>query len=1006
VHDRPAAHDRPALTASGTSGSPAGLAGPAGPDALAGAGLSRPANWAAAARQAAESGQLILPSLVVASAATAAGVRPTPALSAITGVIRGADGAALTGACVTASGRRGAVSVVAGAGGRYVLAGLRPGSYTVSYEDCARPARYFEQWSGGADLAADAATVLVRAGQPTRLAPVTLRLTSPAAAVAAGRGLARRAGPAASRGDTISGVVRSRSGRRLGDVCATASMTTANFSEGTGTTTGPHGGYALPIESSGKWQVEFTGGCGGRGNYAPQWWRYASTPRKSTYLHARRGRRFRGIDASLRPGASISGVVRARRSGQPLSHICVVATGLRPMGGVQAQATTRADGSYLIKNLGTGKYQVRFNASCDRTGNYLGAGYRRPVAVTDGKTTTKINGELTQGGSISGVVTSHATGARLAGVCVDMTRGSNDFGAATNKAGGYSFGHLRPGRYSVSFTGGCGSRGSYAPQSYDGQANAEGATPITIGPGQVRTGIDAAMLPGATVTGRVTGRAGAGVPGICVALISRNYAGGLGRSFVANLDLDLLQVDLAVPPVTITGHVGRYRLANLVPGQYAAEFITGCGRGTARYGSQVFAPQGRGGGDWVWAGGGTVTAGVGVALRPAGSITGVVTGQRGRRLSRTCVLAIDRAAQGPLSATPLPGLSRRGVYRIGGLAAGRYKVVFLPCGRPVYAEQWYRRRSSAAGATPVPVRAGHVTRGINAALIRGGTLVGRVVSARTGRPAGEMCVFVGTPVGGTLNPALELGSTLGLTGPNGRYQIPDVPPGRWDLTPAPCLAPSPLAGIVYHGVRVRNGVTHTVATIRLPQAGGLAGTALGGSPATAEPGICVEATPVGGDGQPGTSVTGLGGRYTLTGLAPGRYRVLFTPDCVLGTAAVTPTVTSARVVAGRVTAGVGARLAADGGVAGTVSAGGRAAVGVCVGAFAPGGAAPTALAVTGAGGRYELDGLAAGRYQVEFTSGCGDSAYRAQWFDGATTRRGARPVTVAAGSLTSGINES
>ena len=106
-----------------------------------------------------------------------------------------------------------------------------------------------------------------------------------------------------------------------------------------------------------------------------------------------------------------------------------------------------------------------------------------------------------------------------------------------------------------------------------------------------------------------------------------------------------------------------------------------------------------------------------------------------------------------------------------------------------------------------------------------------------------------------------------------------MPPGRWDLTPARAWAPRGWPGSCTTACAVRNGVTHTVATIRLPQAGGLAGTVLGGSPAMAEPGICVEATPVAGDGVTGTGVTGLGGRYTLTGLAPGRYRVLFTPDC-------------------------------------------------------------------------------------------------------------------------------
>jgi hypothetical protein len=290
---------------------------------------------------------------------------------------------------------------------------------------------------------------------------------------------------------------------------------------------------------------------------------------------------------------------------------------------------------------------------------------------------------------------------------------------------------------------------------------------------------------------------------------------------------------------------------NLLPGQYAAEFITGCGGGTARYGTQVFTPQGHGGGDWVSAGAGTVTAGVGVALRPAGSITGVITGPHGRRLLGICALAIDRATQGPLSITPLTAISERGVYRIGGLAAGRYKVAFVACENSVYANQWYRRSSSEATATPVPVRSGRLTRGINAAMTHGGTVSGRIVSARTGRPAARICVFVGSLVGGTENPVLGLGLAINLTGPNGRYRIPDVPPGRWNVTAAPCLAAFPrLGGIVHHGVPVRNGFTHTVATIRLPRAGGLAGTVLGGSPAAAEPGICVEVTSVGGDGSP------------------------------------------------------------------------------------------------------------------------------------------------------------
>jgi hypothetical protein len=902
---------------------------------------------------------------------------------------------------VTASGSGDTVSVVSGAGGRYVLAGLRPGAYTVSYLDCARPAKYFEQWSGGADLASDAARVVVRASRPTRLAPVTLRLTSPAAEVAALRTQARRAGPAASRGDTVSGIVRSRSGHVLGRMCAGASMSTKTRGEIVATNTGGNGGYSLGIGTSGKWQVEFTGGCGDRGNYAPQWWRFAATPRKSTYLHARPRHNFRRIDASLRPGASISGVVTSRRSGQPLAHVCVVVTGTGAMNQIEMEATTGANGSYRIENLGTGRYHVGFVGACARTADYMNGSYPRLVAVTDGKTTTGINGSLASGGEIGGVVTSQASGAPLAGICVTISKdGFSDSGfEITSQTGRYSMKHLTAGRYQVSFTGGCGNPGSYAPQAYDGQPNPEGAMPIVLRAGQVLTDVGAAMLPGATVTGRAVSAAGAGLPGACVALISRNYAGALGQDPVANLLQNLL--DTAPPPVGETGSAGRYRLVNVPPGQYAAEFIVGCGHGSAAYGSQVFAPQAPGT-NWLWAGAGTVTAGVDTTLRPGGTITGVITGPGGRRLSGICPVAIDPATQGPISATPIPAITRRGVYRIRGLAAGRYAVGFVPCAGPGYAEQWYRRQPRESSATLVPVRTGRATTGINAAVVKGGRLSGRVLSGVTGRPVSRVCVFV---AGTEINSTAPVIGPVGLSRRSGQYQVDNVPPGVWNLDLATCLTRSPLAGIVYHGVRVRNGVTHKVSTIRLPESGRLTGTVLGGTPATAQPGICVEATPVAGAGLPGTTATGRGGAYTLGGLAPGRYRVLFTPYCALGTAALTPARTSSVVVrAGHATT-AGAQLAADGGIAGTVSAGARAAVGVCAGAFAPGSSSPAGVVSTGPGGRYELDGLAPGRYQVEFTAGCGDSGYPAQWYQGARTRGAARTVTVTAGSVTTGITE-
>jgi hypothetical protein len=68
-----------------------------------------------------------------------------------------------------------------------------------------------------------------------------------------------------------------------------------------------------------------------------------------------------------------------------------------------------------------------------------------------------------------------------------------------------------------------------------------------------------------------------------------------------------------------------------------------------------------------------------------------------------------------------------------------------------------------------------------------------------------------------------------------------------------------------------------------------------------------------------------------------------------------------------------------------------------------GGGAPT-LAVTGTTGDYQIAGVLAGGYSVEFTKGCGDASYLTQWYDGAASRARATTVTVTYGLLTDGID--
>jgi Carboxypeptidase regulatory-like domain len=941
---------------------------------------------------------------------TALGVTHQTALGTITGIVLGADGQPLARACVTATGPGGAVPALAGPGGQYAVRELRPGAYTVSYADCLHPARYFEQWSGGSALAADAARVTVRPGQVTRLAPVTMRLTSPAAELAASQ-RATAADPARAT-DLVTGIVRNRAGRPLAGIC----VIPLSPQQAAPVKTGRDGRYRLRIGTRGTWGVRFAGGCGNRASSAPQWWRRRPSDQGITYLHAAPGRSFRGIDATLRPGAAITGIVRAAGSGhQPLPGICVLADGMGALRQVQFQTVTGPGGRYRVPNLGTGRYQLAFFPYCGQKGDYLYASYPRPVAVTDGHTTRNVSVGLVAGAELRGTVTSAVSHAPLSGICVvyQQVNGPYEDFAMTSRAGTYSLTQMTRGRYQVGFAAGCGSRGSYAPQYYLDQSSAAGATVVSVATGQVRSGINAALTPGATISGTLTSTAGHPLPGVCVLLTPRSQlvpANPIFSDFVPT-QVDLLAYLGGLSDQATTGPAGGYRFTSLPPDQYRVGFSGGCGHGSVRYESATFAPQG--GTGWVSASGGRPVTGVSAVLRPGGHISGVISGADGRRLGGICAEAFTRrdvATLGALDASFVGTAtsSRRGTYRIGGLASGRYTVLFGPCGSQRYALQWYRRQADPGTATFVPIRVGRTTPHINAALVRGGTVTGRVVSGATGRPVRGACVLVGTAAG--------IPTGFALTSRTGTYRVATAAAGHWVVEAAPCLsiAQPTLGSVVRPGLRVRNGAVTRAARLVLPRPGQISGTVTGGTPAGAEPGLCAEARSVSGRSLGGVGVTGPAGRYVIPALAPGRYQVLFTPACVPGSPAVTPgwfggatgraTGRAVTVRAGATTGGVGTVLTADGGIAGSVRRDGTAVPGVCVGAYPGSSPAPAAIAETGPGGSYLIGQLPAGRYEVRFTAGCGVTRYAARWYRDATSRSGATPVMVMAGTVARGIS--
>ena len=910
-----------------------------------------------------------------------------------------------------AAGPAGRGAALTGATGRYLITGLRSGRYLIRYQDC-RPGNEYLPASYGP--LGGAAPVLVAGALPVTLRPVTLLPAGPAARLRLARAaeqvtrtaLARIALARTGKSAGISGVARDAAGHGVPGVCVSAEQFTANSVTGWSTITGPRGRYRFPVPP-GPWQVSFSSGCGRTPGYAPQWWKYSDTPGHARTLHVTRTGGYTGIDARLQPGAAIAGVVHAGSSTGPgLPGVCVLTIGTGAMSGINQMAVTGANGAYQVMGLGTGDYQVQFQPGCGSRGNYVGSGYPGQVRAADGKTTGGIDGYLPAGATITGTVTAAATGQPVGRFCVLVSDSQGDAGAAvTSAAGTYRVTGLVRGSYQVQFVG-CGNSGSYAPQFYNDSATPAGATSVAVVAGQTVSGIDAALQPGGTITGTVTSAAGQPLSGVCVVAQTAEQAGGLGtRGIVSQLG----ESPNIFQPVTSTVN-GTYQVPDLAPGNYQVGFAGGCGHGSMAYAPRWYAPQGGALPDLVSVVGGTVTSGVSITLPAAAVFSGVVRNSRGAGISGLCVVPFPLTGFVEfdlLAPTAMTG--GKGQFRVRGIAGGRYKVYFAPClGGSGYAARWYGGAGDESSGRTIRVTGGNLTTNINQVLTPGEPVTGRVTAAATGKPVAGICVFAVDPSGNALSAAFDNG--------NGRYRIRPIAAGRFRIEYLPCgFGQRKLAW--YYGPRVQVGTRSAVSGVNaaLPQAGTIAGTVLAGSPAAGQPGICVEEAPVTGHGLARVVVTAAGGRYSLGGLAPGTYQVLFTPNCLLGAGDFVPQwysgaasqapAATVRVTAGATTSGIGGTLSADGGISGTVTVGGAPVAGVCAIGYPAHGGQPV-VGITGATGAYQMAGLAPGRYLVEFAAGCGDASYATQWYDGASSRSGATPVSVTSGAVTSGINAS
>jgi len=856
--------------------------------------------------------------------------------------------------------------------GRYHITGLKPGRYQVEFSaefGCGNSANWLDQWYPGVNsLVPTSKVVAIRVKAGMTKAGINAHL---------------------KMGGEISGTVRTRAGKPLAHICIEVQGRTPGVFASFGFRSGRTGRYALHGLFPGRYTVAFSTDCSD--NFVPQWWRLRTSQAHATPIKIKGTDVARHIDAALDRGATISGTVRAvNSSGKPLAGICVSAGSKR---GDSANAVTRKDGTYRLTGLLGGTYGVFFDPSCfgQVSSNFLPQ--QRSVSVKRPDSRTGVNAYLARGAGISGVVTdahSHA----VQGVCIRITNGHGNAFAESDSDGSYSITGLPADSYIVEFSGGCGNPGSLAPQFYNNESGLGSSDPITLTAGHVTTGIDAAMRPGATISGVVTDAAGHRPSDICVGVADQSEVAFGPDEFT---DIEFTSA-------------GKYSAMNLAPGLYQVNF--GCG-GDDKYVSHWYLtsprnqfpdllsiPAGR-------------TSGINGVMRPGGSVTGVVTTKAGRRARAACLYLVDASSGNQILSTVFQGDVENGRYRLTGLAPGSYKAFFYGCPAN-YASQWYHGRSTERNADLVRVRARHVTASVDASLAVGGSMSGQVVALATGKPVRNECVEAFGQATQSFG--------FAQTDKTGHYTMHGLATGRYTVSFSRCYAKGPdLAGSTRAGL-VRVTAPHTTSGInaRLRAGASVSGTVTGGAQPRPQIGACVELFPLSPTGAGSFAETGLDGTYTATGLAAGQYQVYFNdPTCFFGgislasewykgqpTEATADTIT---VTAGSTTSGIDATLQPFGRITGTVTGPAQAPVGgECVtavpigkdfaGFFAP------EVAITTTTGSYSLLDVQPGRYKVKFSTGCGDTGFKTQWWQHAGSRSTATVITVGGGAAVTAID--
>ena len=339
-------------------------------------------------------------------------------------------------------------SAVTGSDGKYTIANLAPGSYTIK----------LSVPSGYRSCASTSACVKVGCGSTKT---INFCVCPPCSG-------------------TISGKVKCTStGNYLSGITVKAYL---NGKEKGSAVTDSSGKYTISNLPEGSYTVKLTVPGG-----------YSSCGQTSACVSVRCGK-SNTVDFCLCPpcsGAKVTGTVKCPSTGQNLSGVTVkVYDGAK----LKGSATTGSDGKYTISNVPAGKYTVQVIV----TGGYKACGSTSECITLSCGQTKSIDFCLCPpcaNGKITGVVKCSSNGKKISGVKVRVYNSSNQEkgSAVTDSNGKYTISNLGAGSYTVKME---------VPSGYEACGGTSSS--VTVNCGQTKT-VDFCLCPKVCKASTVSG---------------------------------------------------------------------------------------------------------------------------------------------------------------------------------------------------------------------------------------------------------------------------------------------------------------------------------------------------------------------------------------------------------------------------------------------------------------------------------------------------------------------